>query len=80
VRKVFAANGRPADHPLIVHIADAVQLANCAREIPPAVHMPAKKFWPGPLTLVLKRKSNAPDAVTGGQDTVALRVRQGGKV
>jgi len=80
VRKVFAAKGRPADHPLIVHIADAVQFANWACEIPPAVHTLAKKFWPGPLTLVLKRSSNVPDAVTGGQDNVALRVRQGGKV
>jgi len=74
VRKVFAAKGRPADHPLIVHIADAVQLANWARDIPPAAHTLAKKFWPGPLTLVLKRNAKVPDAVTGGQDTVALRV------
>jgi L-threonylcarbamoyladenylate synthase len=74
VRKVFAAKGRPADHPLIVHIADAVQLANWARDIPPAAHKLAKTFWPGPLTLVLKRNPQVPDAVTGGQDTVALRV------
>lgn len=74
VRKVFAAKGRPADHPLIVHVADAVQLANWAREIPQAAHMLAKKFWPGPLTLVLKRNPKVPDAVTGGQDTVAIRV------
>ena len=74
VKKIFAAKGRPANHPLIVHVADAVQLANWAREIPPAAHTLAKKFWPGPLTLVLKRNPNVPDAVTGGQDTVALRV------
>ncbi len=74
VRKVYAAKCRPADHPLIVHIADAVQLANWARDIPSAAHMLAKKFWPGPLTLVLKRNPQVPDAVTGGQDTVALRV------
>jgi len=74
VRKVFAAKGRPADHPLIVHIADTAQLANWAREIPQAVHTLAQKFWPGPLTLVLKRHPNVPDAVTGGQDTVAIRV------
>lgn len=74
VRKVFAAKGRPADHPLIVHVADAVQLANWAREIPQAAHTLAKKFWPGPLTLVLKRNPKVPDAVTGGQDTVAIRV------
>ena len=74
VRKVFAAKGRPADHPLIVHIADAVQLSNWARDIPPTAHLLAKKFWPGPLTLVLQRNPQVPDAVTGGQDTVALRI------
>lgn len=72
--KVFAAKGRPHDHPLIVHVADAVQLANWAREVPPAAHVLANKFWPGPLTLILKRGPCVPDAVTGGQDTVALRV------
>jgi L-threonylcarbamoyladenylate synthase len=74
VRKIFAAKGRPANHPLIVHIADAVQLANWARNISPAAHALAKKFWPGPLTLVLKRNPSVADAVTGGQDTVAIRV------
>lgn len=74
VGKVFTAKGRPADHPLIVHIADAVQLANWARDIPPTAHTLAKAFWPGPLTLVLKRHARVPDAVTGGQDTVAVRV------
>ncbi len=74
VRKVFAAKGRPANHPLIVHIGDAVQLADWARGISPAAHTLAQKFWPGPLTLVLKRNPRVPDAVTGGQDTVALRV------
>jgi L-threonylcarbamoyladenylate synthase len=74
VKKIFAAKGRPANHPLIVHVADAVQLANWARDIPPAAHKLAKTFWPGPLTLVLQRNANVPDAVTGGQDTVALRV------
>lgn len=74
VRKIFAAKGRPSNHPLIVHVADAVQLANWAREIPPAAHTLAKKFWPGPLTLVLKRNPRVSDEVTGGQDTVAIRV------
>jgi L-threonylcarbamoyladenylate synthase len=74
VRKVFAAKGRPTDHPLIVHIADALQLRNWARDIPPAAHTLAQHFWPGPLTLVLKRNPHVPDAVTGGQDTVAIRV------
>ena len=74
VRKIYAAKGRPADHPVIVHLADAVQVANWAREIPQAAHKLAKKFWPGPLTVILKRGSKVSDVVTGGQDTVALRV------
>lgn len=74
LKKIFAAKGRPHDHPLIVHIADAVQLANWARDIPPAAGKLAKKFWPGPLTLILRRSAMATDLVTGGQDTVALRV------
>ncbi len=74
VKKIFAAKGRPHDHPLIVHIADAVQLANWARDIPPAAGKLAKKFWPGPLTIILRRSAQVSDLVTGGQDTVALRV------
>lgn len=74
LRKVFAAKGRPHDHPLIVHVADAVQLANWARDIPPAATRLAKKFWPGPLTIILRRAPRVNDLVTGGQDTVALRV------
>jgi len=74
VCKVFAAKGRPADHPLIVHIADAAELPHWARDIPPSAQSLAQKFWPGPLTLVLKRSATVPDAVTGGQDTVAIRV------
>ena len=74
VCKVFAAKGRPANHPLIVHIADAAELPHWARDIPPTAHLLAKQFWPGPLTLVLKRSPQVPDAVTGGQDTVAIRV------
>ena len=74
VRKIYAAKGRPSNHPLIVHVADAAQLANWARDVPPFAHKLAKKFWPGPLTLVLKRNPRVPDEVTGGQDTVAIRV------
>lgn len=74
LKKVFAAKGRPHDHPLIVHVADAAQLANWAREIPPAATRLAKKFWPGPLTMILRRAPGVSDLVTGGQDTVALRV------
>ena len=74
IKKVFAAKGRPFDHPLIVHLASSTQLAGWARDIPPAAHVLAQKFWPGPLTLILKRAPNVSDLVTGGQDTVALRV------
>lgn len=74
VRRIFEAKGRPATHPVIVHLADAVQLANWAHEIPEAARRLAKAFWPGPLTVVLKRSPGVSDVVTGGQDTVALRV------
>ena len=74
VAKIFTAKGRPADHPLIVHIADASQLANWAEHIPESAYQLAKAFWPGPLTLVLNKKPEVPPAVTGGQSTVALRV------
>ncbi len=74
VRRIFAAKGRPSTHPLIVHLGDAAQLPDWAREIPGSARALAKAFWPGPLTLVLKRTARASDAVTGGQDTVALRV------
>lgn len=73
LKKIFAAKGRPHDHPLIVHIAEAAQLARWAREIPPSAHTLARRFWPGPLTLVLKRASGVSDLVTGGQDTIAVR-------
>ena len=74
VGKIFRAKGRPAAHPVIVHIADPVQAANWAREMPDAAHRLARAFWPGPLTLILRRSRGAIDEVTGGQDTVALRV------
>ena len=74
IKKVFAAKGRPHDHPLIVHIASAAQLNEWARDIPPAAIVLAQNFWPGPLTLILKRATGVSDLVTGGQDTVAMRV------
>ncbi|OIQ93464.1 threonylcarbamoyl-AMP synthase [mine drainage metagenome] len=74
VAKIFAAKGRPADHPLIVHIAGVDKLDAWAREVPDAARALAAAFWPGPLTLILKRSGLVPDAVTGGQDTVGLRV------
>lgn len=72
--RVFAAKGRPADHPLIVHLAAADEIERWARDIPATVWALAAGFWPGPLTLILKRTPGVPDAVTGGQATVGLRV------
>lgn len=74
VAKIFAIKGRPASHPLIVHLADAAQVANWAREVSEPARKLARKFWPGPLTLILRRAHGVSDTVTGGQDTVALRV------
>lgn len=73
VRRIFSVKGRPADHPLIVHIGDAGMLTEWVREIPPAALRLAERFWPGPLTLILRR-GQAPLEVTGGQDSVGLRV------
>ena len=74
VRKIFAAKGRPADHPVIVHIAEAAELKHWAADVPRAAWTLAEKFWPGPLTMVFRRAPRVPDIVTGGQDTVGLRV------
>lgn len=74
VRRIFAAKGRPADHPLIVHIPDKAALTDWAIEIPEIVWKLAEHFWPGPLTIVLKKHPDVPMEVTGGQNTVALRV------
>ena len=74
VAKIFAAKGRPADHPLIVHVSDMAQLPSWAVQIPDSAYALASSFWPGPLTLILKRHPDVPDAVTGGQNTVGLRV------
>jgi len=73
VARIFAAKGRPQDHPVIVHVPDLGYLARWAREVPDTALALARAFWPGPLTLILKRASGVPDAVTGGQDTVGLR-------
>ncbi|WP_297799552.1 L-threonylcarbamoyladenylate synthase [Arenimonas sp. GDDSR-1] len=73
IARIFALKGRPADHPLIVHIADADRLDDWAVTIPEAARKLAAAFWPGPLTLILKKRAEVADAVTGGQDTVGLR-------
>ncbi len=74
VAKIFAAKGRPADHPLIVHLPGAAYLERWAIDIPQLAWDFAEAFWPGPLTLILKRHPDVPYAVTGGQDTVGVRV------
>jgi L-threonylcarbamoyladenylate synthase len=73
VAAIYAAKGRPQDHPVIVHLAPDADLAYWASEIPAEAHQLAAAFWPGPLTMILKRAPNIPDAVSGGQDTVGLR-------
>lgn len=74
VRRIFAAKGRPADHPLIVHVAAADRIDAWAEGIPETARTLAAAFWPGPLTLVLRRRPAVLPAVTGGLPTVALRV------
>ncbi|HSQ03654.1 MAG TPA: L-threonylcarbamoyladenylate synthase, partial [Burkholderiales bacterium] len=74
VRSIFAAKGRPHDHPVIVHLADAEQVGAWAREVPQSAHRLAKAYWPGPLTIILRRAPNVETVVTGGQETIALRV------
>ena len=74
VARIYEAKGRPADHPLIVHIASLDGMGKWARDIPEYAITLARDFWPGPMTLVLKRSELAGDFVTGGQDTVGLRV------
>ncbi|HEU0200465.1 MAG TPA: L-threonylcarbamoyladenylate synthase [Burkholderiaceae bacterium] len=73
VAAIFAAKGRPADHPVIVHVAGADALDAWARDVAPAARELAQAFWPGPLTLVLARSARAHDGITGGQDTVGVR-------
>jgi len=74
VARLYAVKARPPDHPVIVHVGSAAQAFSWAREVPPAAKQLAERFWPGPLTLILKRSAKAKDFVTGGQDTVGLRV------
>jgi len=74
VARLYAAKGRPADHPVIVHFATTEAAFSFAREIPPEARKLAERFWPGPLTLILQRSAKAKDFVTGGQDSVGLRV------
>jgi L-threonylcarbamoyladenylate synthase len=74
VQKIFTAKGRPTTHPVIVHLDSPRYLHRWVREIPDVAAQLAEKFWPGPLTMVLPRAANVHDIITGGQDTVAIRV------
>jgi L-threonylcarbamoyladenylate synthase len=74
VRRVFEVKGRPATHPLIVHLGSAAALDRWAVDVPPAARLLAEACWPGPLTVLLRRSPSVPDVVTGGRDTVGLRV------
>jgi L-threonylcarbamoyladenylate synthase len=74
VRRVFEVKGRPADHPVIVHLAGADALAVWAAEVPPVAARLAEACWPGPLTVIVRRAEHVPDEVTGGLETVGLRV------
>jgi L-threonylcarbamoyladenylate synthase len=74
VKRIYEAKGRPSDHPLIVHISSVNQLEKWAREIPEYAIELARAFWPGPMTLILKRTDLAKDFITGGQDSVGIRI------
>jgi L-threonylcarbamoyladenylate synthase len=74
IARLYEVKRRPADHPVIVHFASAADAFAWAREVPAQAHTLAKHFWPGPLTLILGRSGKAKDFVTGGQDSVGLRV------
>lgn len=74
VKKIYAAKGRPTDNPMIVHIANEKDLDAIAEKIPAKAKTLMKKFWPGPLTLILKKKKSIPDEVTAGLKTVAVRM------
>ena len=74
VARIYSVKGRPADHPLIVHVASMEGLGDWASDVPGYAISLARDFWPGPMTLILKRSELARDFVTGGQDTVGVRV------
>ena len=73
VHKIFEAKGRPQDNPLIIHVPGPQWLPRYCQDVPPLAYTLARKFWPGPLTMILKRKKVVPDATTAGLDTVGVR-------
>ena len=72
--RIYAAKGRPSDNPLIVHIADKAAVYQLAEEVPEKAVLLMEAFWPGPLTIILKKKEIVPDTTTGGLPTVAIRM------
>jgi L-threonylcarbamoyladenylate synthase len=74
IAKIYLAKGRPSDNPLIAHIASLDQIDQIARDVPPAFYLLAARFFPGPLTLVLKKHPSVPSIVSGGLDTIAIRM------
>lgn len=74
IARVFAVKGRPVDHPLIVHIADRAAVTDWAAEVPTTAAELMAKHWPGPLTVVLRKRAGVSDLITGGQSTVAVRM------
>ncbi|MBL0188466.1 MAG: threonylcarbamoyl-AMP synthase [Candidatus Obscuribacter sp.] len=72
--RLYSVKGRPTNHPVIVHIADVANLSDWAVDIPEQAYKLAAAFWPGPMTLILKRQPHVSDAVTGGQDSVGIRI------
>ena len=72
--RIYAAKGRPSDNPLILHIAKVEDMEQLAEDIPPLAYRLAEKFWPGPLTMILKKRAVVPYATTGGLETVAIRM------
>ena len=73
VRRIFEAKGRPQDNPLIIHVPSAQWLPRFCEDVPPLAYTLARNFWPGPLTMILKRKSIVPDVTTAGLDSVGVR-------
>ncbi len=74
IQKIFDIKGRPSNHPLIVHFGNSADLGYWAKDVPAAAWLLARYFWPGPLTLILPKSSHIPTSVTGGQETVGLRI------
>jgi len=80
VKRIFSIKGRPADHPLIVHIGSVAQVNDWAEDIPAIFWLLAEHFWPGPLTFILKKNPQVNKLISGGQDTIALRIPSHQKV